>query len=176
MKPFLLVTQFHGVNEKCVTFSEGVITNVVVTVQEWTSILFKCVDALSFLHSKHILHNDIKGDNVIISKINDHFSPIIIDFGKAVDMAKAKVYQLPAKDQEKYRKEHKQIAPELVRGTHKQSTASDVYSFGLLISLVCKYYLCEPLRKLAFQCIHCNPSKRPQIVHLKNEFNKITYM
>lgn len=174
-KPYLLVTQFHGIDGKCVTFNQAIRSNVINNIQDHITVLLKCADALSFIHSKQILHNDIKGDNVVVSKIYDKFFPVLIDFGKAVNVVNAKVYTLSPKEQDKYRKYHKHIAPELVRGTHKQSTASDIYSFGLLISLVCKHFPCEPLRKLAFQCIHCNPNKRPLLIHLQNEFHNITF-
>ena len=59
---------------------------------------------------------DLKGDNVIIGDANNSLHPVIIDFGKSTTLAKGKVYQLSLRDQEKYRKHHKHIAPEVVRG------------------------------------------------------------
>ena len=102
--------------------------------------MYECADALSFIHSKEHLHNDLKGDNVIISVVNNTLHPVIIDFGKSTTLAKGKLYKLSLRDQEKYKKYHKHIAPEDVRGTHPQSPASDVYGFGLLLSLLCTYH------------------------------------
>ena len=53
----------------------------------------------------------------------------------ATTVAKGKLYRLSLRDQEKYRKHHKHIAPGVVRGTHQQPPASDVYGFELLFSL-----------------------------------------
>lgn len=94
---------------------------------------------------------------------------MIIDFGKSTTVSKGKLYKLALQDQEKYRKYHNHIAPELVRGTHPQSTASDVYGFGLLLSWLCKYKFYEPIRKLAFSCINGTPEKRPSTQELVAE-------
>ena len=132
--------------------------------------MYECADALLFIHSKDHLHNDLKGDNVIISDVNNSFHPVIIDFGKSTTLARGKLYKLSLRDQEKYSKYHKHIAPEIVRGTHPQSPASDVYGFGLLLSLLCKYNKTyEPLRKLAFSCINGSPEKRPTTQQLVAE-------
>jgi len=128
--------------------------------------MYGCADALYFIHSKEYLHNDLKADNVIINEGNNSLHPIIIDFGKSTTLPKSKVYLLSPRDQERYRKFHKHIAPEVVRGTHPQSQASDVYALGLLLSLLCKY---EPLRKLAFSCINGTREKRPTTRHLVAE-------
>ena len=161
-KPYLLVAQFHGMEGNCVTFSCLVHKNIPDSQKEWCKIIYECADALLFVHSKDHLHNDLKGDNVIISDVNNSLHPVIIDFGKSTTVAKGKLYKLSLRDQEKCRKYHKHIAPEVVRGTHPQSPASDVYGFGLLLSLLCKYNKTyEPLRKLAFSCINGSPEKRP---------------
>ena len=168
-KPYLLVTQFHGIEGHCVTFKCLVQKNIHDPPKEWCRIMYECADALLFIHSKDYLHNDLKGDNVIISDANNSLHPVIIDFGKSTTLAKGKVYQLSLRDQEKYRKHHKHIAPEVVRGTHPQSPASDVYGFGLLLSLLCKYKPYEPLRKMAFSCINGTPEKRPTTQQLVAE-------
>ena len=56
--------------------------------------MYECADALSFIHSKDHLHNDLKGDNVIISDVNNSLRPVIIDFGKSTTLAKGKFYKL----------------------------------------------------------------------------------
>ena len=80
--------------------------------------MYECADALYFIHSKEYLYNDLKADNVIINEGNNSLHPIIIDFGKSTTLAKGKVYLLSPRDQERYKKFHKHIAPEVVRGNH----------------------------------------------------------
>ena len=159
-KSYFFVTQFHGMEGNCVTFSSLVHKNIPDSQKEWCRIMFECADALLFIHSKDHFHNDLKGDNVIISDVNNSLHPVINAFGKSTTLAKGKSYKLSLRDQEKYRKYHKQSAPEVVRGTNPQSPASDVYGFELLLSLLCKYNKTyEPLRKLAFSCINGSPEK-----------------
>lgn len=52
--------------------------------------MYECAHALSFIHSKGYLHNDLKGDNMIISEVDKMLHPIIIDFGKSTTKPKAK--------------------------------------------------------------------------------------
>ena len=62
-----------------------------------------------------------------------------------------------------------------MRGTHPQCPASDVYGFGLLLSLLCKYNKTyEPLRKLAFSCINGTPEKRPTTQQLVAALQLVT--
>ena len=146
------------------TFTSLVLKHNNLPQSKWCQIMYHCADALLYIHSRKFLHNDLKGDNinVIISGSKNNFYPVIIDFGKSTETSNGKFYKLPLGDQEKYRKYHKHIAPEVVRGTHAQSQASDVYAFGLLLSLLCKYKPFEPLRKLAVGCIKGNPEKGPR--------------
>ena len=170
-KPYLLVTPFHGIEGHCVTFNCLVQKNTHESQREWYRIMYECADALLFIHSKEHLHNDLKGDNVIIGDADHSLHPVIIDFGKSTTIAKGKLYRLSLRDQEKYRKHHKHIAPDVVRGTHPQSPASDVYGYGLLLSLLCKYKTNEVLRKLAFSCINGSPEKRPTTQQLVAELH-----
>ena len=136
---YLLVTQFHGIEGCCVTFSSLVQKNIHDPQREWYRIMYECADALLFIHTKEHLHNDLKGDNVVISDFDHSLHPVIIDFGKSTTVAKGRLYRLSLREQEKYRKHHKHIAPEVVRGTHPQSPASDVYAFGTSSKLKCVF-------------------------------------
>jgi len=124
-------------------------------------------DALHFVHRCKILHNDIKGDNIIISD-ECGYHPIIIDFGKARKIYDAKRYSLNKSEQEKYFKHHWHIAPELIRGTHKQSIASDVYSYGVLLHYVCKKlnFAALSTSRVSKKCLETNPSDRPKLLEI----------
>lgn len=52
--------------------------------------MYECADALLFIHSKDYLHNDLKGDNVIISDANNSLHPVIIDLVSLQHWPKAK--------------------------------------------------------------------------------------
>ena len=88
------------------------------------------------MHKKGFLHNDLKGDNVLLSNYDNAIHPVIIDFGKCRSITNPKRYSLTAKEQRKYKKYHRHIAPELVEGTHPQSCQSDIYSYGYLLGQI----------------------------------------
>ena len=78
---------------------------------------------LEHIHSRGIVHNDLKSNNVIIQRKNGgSFQPIIIDFGKSEEIRKLKAY----------RGKVDYLAPE-VREGKKQSPASDIFSLGKML-------------------------------------------
>lgn len=71
---------------------------------------------------KELLHNDIKGDNVLLTAQISGLHPILIDFGKCRKVSNAKKYTLTSQEQRRYFKCHSHIAPEL-----KVHTASHMH-------------------------------------------------
>jgi len=175
-KPYLLITQFHGTNGGCLTLAKA-IRNSLITSEQWIAIFKETADGLQYVHSKHILHNDIKGDNVVLTNTFENskrFHPVLIDFGKSCTTGKAKRYILTYKEQHKYYKHHWHIAPELINGTQSQSFASDVYSLGALMSHSCKV-IDQPnqiLYSVSQKCMHCNPKERPYLNDIRKTFTK----
>lgn len=51
---------------------------------DWKCILHGSLCAVDYIHSRAILHNNIKGNNIVIEKLSQHIcQPVLIDFGKA---------------------------------------------------------------------------------------------
>ena len=86
------------------------------------------VSALKYLHD-HILHNDIKADNILIDDRSSY--QCVIDFGKSCFAADGRSYSLSETERRRYSLEHPQVAPDLRDGHCKQF--SDVYSVGRVI-------------------------------------------
>ena len=80
--PLCLVTQFHGVQHESVTLHQAADNNA-VTKANCISIFKKICSVLDHVHSKGYLHNDIKGNNVVLERpsASGEFSPVLIDFG-----------------------------------------------------------------------------------------------
>ena len=76
------------------------------------------------------LHNDLKTNNVVIDGSEN--KPVIIDFGKSCKIFKARLLK-PKVNIEKSMEKFSHIAPEIHRD-ERQSIASDVFSFGYLVT------------------------------------------
>ena len=132
---------------------------------DWKDILTGVTAALDYLCRQKILHNDIKGDNVIIEYLPPDYKScrsVLIDFGKACYASEAMLYTLSAEQKEIYKKCHPQIAPEVRNGVEKQSYCSDMYSFGRVLNQINAEILKTPvLYNMAEQCLDYCSQKRP---------------
>lgn len=157
--PFYLVLQYHTVENSSVTLLMAASTGIIANDEQCAIIMKETCEALAHLHSRGYLHNDLKGNNVVLD--GEKHRPIIIDFGKSVKISKAKLRK-PKLNVKKATKRYPHIAPELHRG-ERQSTASDVYSFGALINRVLEKgkFEMHALQKIAKACLSTNPGKRP---------------
>lgn len=116
---------------------------------------------LTFIHKKGYLHNDLKGNNVVLDGASH--TAVIIDFGKSKKISKARLMK-PKDGIADAAKKYPHIAPEILRGD-RQSTASDVYSFGMLAVKVLKdgKFDNPALKSVAKRCLSSNPGKRPKL-------------
>lgn len=169
-KPYLMISQFYGISGKCTTLRNLMKSGVVKGLQEWTRISKEIANALDYVHKQNILHNDVKGDNIVLTKESLQLHPILIDFGKCRQLSNAKWYKLNKQEKEKYCKYHCHLAPELIEGTHCQSFASDIYSFGLLLSQMCKILptpcTSTQLKLISKKCSCKKPEDRPSLQHI----------
>lgn len=171
-----MVLEFYGIDGECMTLGKASKIKLVTNLAAWAEILVQCCEALAYIHKQNFIHCDIKGDNLVLRKSCDEvrYVAVIIDFGKMKEMKKAKLYRLSVKEQDRYARYHNHIAPEVVDGKATQTAASDIYSLGQVISLVCHYNYADELKQIARQCIHGTPSKRPNIEDLISKLSLCT--
>eukprot|EP00112_Aurelia_sp_Birch-Aquarium-sp1_P023379 Seg6943.2 transcript_id=Seg6943.2/GoldUCD/mRNA.D3Y31 product="Casein kinase 1-like protein 13" protein_id=Seg6943.2/GoldUCD/D3Y31 len=105
--------------------------------QDWLKLSHAVAKAVSFIHGKNLLHNDIKEDNVLLKFAGGEPIPILADFGKATHSSCPKQYFLGKDDRKRYNEKHRHLAHELrnVDGAH-QSHLSDVYSLGRIYKAI----------------------------------------
>lgn len=166
--PFRLVTQFHGDKIQSLTLYKAM-KRVELDKPCWLRILRGIIEALSHVHSKDILHNDLKSNNIVLEKRGKDWNPVIIDFGKARFISNPKaLMSLSASAQEQYRRSYPHIAPEIVRGESRQSVQSDVFSIGRIALAILNLLPTATALSLkaAKQAILDNPAKRPSLEEL----------
>ena len=112
-------------------------------------IFSELLDAVSYLHHRGIIHNDLKPDNIIITGTGDHVK--LIDLGLSDDDAH---YELKTPGfSEGF------AAPEL-REDRNSDVRSDIYSLGIIMRSLFgyRYFL------VSSKCLMKNPAKRFQDV------------
>ena len=135
-KPHFLVSYFYGIGSSSYTLHQALHSqSLSLSTHSLGKVMLQLCQALQHLHSKQLLHRDIKGDNIIVTKSDSGYHPMLIDFGKSIPISQApsKRKFLTLFEQDEYRKKHRHIAPEIVIG-HPPSFASDIFSFGVVMS------------------------------------------
>lgn len=132
---------------------------------------YEILKAIAFMHSKGILHNDIKSDNVIVSN-----TVKVIDFGKATLISNPVVYNVAEGSQESvtYNTRHRHLAHELrnIPGS-KQSILTDTYSIGFLLKHAGETIRHQPVIQLG-RLMKCrDPCSRISIENCLDKFEKL---
>ena len=169
-QPYRIVMQFHGLLDHSYPFSltmrcELQYKTLGLISMEWLIICGQLLEAVDYLHTKvNILHNDIKGDNIVIGKSlsppthsssqnpwDNQYQIVLVDFGKANKIEEGKFYYLNAHEKEEYRMKFSHIAPELIEGESKQTPYSDMFAVGGIIykiaEIVNSFLLASATRK-----------------------------
>lgn len=157
LKPNKIVMQYLGRFEDdnaIVDTVNSILGRKIVNSKQWLQYTNQILRAVSFMHDCMILHNDIKGDNVVLLQ---HLHLVkIIDFGKATHISNPAVYNLKDTSREKYNRDHRYLAWELRNKPNtKQSVLTDTYSLGYLIKYIGYYENISVLHELgrSMKCI-----------------------
>lgn len=107
-KPYLLVMQFCSVEGEGYTLHRALQSHTLfLKKQEWVDVTRQLLEAFKLLHSSCLIHQDIKGDNILITYNNTMFVPVIIDFGKCIRKLDACRKVLSKEEQKKYKQKYK---------------------------------------------------------------------
>ena len=99
---------------------------------------------------------------------------VLIDFNKACSIENGKVYRLTYEQERYYMKHYPQVAPEVRRGVHKQSFASDVYALGRVLQKINDKVLKVPcLYKMLAACLEQNYTRRLSAEDLNTFFSEL---
>ena len=110
-----------------------------ITIFDMITIFIGILNGFLYMHSKYILHNDIKAYNMTVCPC---LKPKIIDFGEATLKTEPVVYNLSKEETEKYNCYDRHLAYELRNiPTSKQSEKTDIYSIGCTMKHVTPFGL-----------------------------------
>jgi serine/threonine protein kinase len=87
-------------------------------------ICLRVLQGLKYLHDRHILHRDIKSDNILVS---EEGAIKLADFGYATQLTKTK------QDLSDKVGTVCWMAPEMIKGKHFYDNKVDVWSFGIFV-------------------------------------------
>ena len=180
-----LVVSFHGIDNECVTLHDAIsckshtIKTLLGNSSSWINILKQIATGLNYMHTKYqFIHNDIKSDNICLASpltAATCLRAVIIDFGKACNIANEKLYKLSEIQKEQYKKDHPHIAPDLRDGACKQSTLSDVFALGRVMKLInsVPQLQKEDLEEFSKECMHYHMHSRPEMCTIIQYLNQM---
>ena len=166
-----VVMSLHTVEGKSLTLEGAMHSNGNVMEKEsGIKYLTQVATALSHVHNKGYLHNDVKGNNIVLGTTRlEDVQAYLTDFGKSCHQTEGKIYSLPVIEREIYKIEHPHIAPDLRDGLTSQSIKTDIFSLGRLIRKMChRYSIVGELNNIATSCLLNTSKERPdmgQIIH-----------
>ncbi|XP_076029372.1 tyrosine-protein kinase yes-like [Oratosquilla oratoria] len=133
-------------------------------------LVLQVTESVRLIHLRGWTHNDIKEDNIVVTRNRDLWNATLIDFGSAVHIGKA-VYS-------KGRTGHiafPHIAPELFKG-RGTSSESDVYSIGhLLASLTAQEDRSEEISLLIKKAMTYKPEDRISVDDLVQKLRDLRF-
>ena len=122
---WLMVSLFYGIDQRNTSlynFPNPEISQFNLSNLEGISIIAQLSNTLKWLHNNKSLHNDIKSDNVMVTKDNMQFHAILIVFGKTCSFENAKRKELSEELKAGYREKNAHIAPEIIEGKASQNS------------------------------------------------------
>lgn len=141
--------------------------HTLLNLDAWLKIMTELASGLHHIHENNLIHRDLKTDNVVFYEKSQVLLPVIVDFGKCEYVTNSVKYSLTETEKEEYRKNHKHIAPDLVDGIAKPSSASDVYGYGRIFKNVICYFplplseLPVTVKNMVKLCLKYESASRP---------------
>ena len=113
--------------------------------------------------------------------MNLNVQVVVVDFGKATEKDRGRLYTLNFHEKQQYRFRYRHLAPELIEGTMKQCVLSDIYSLGKLLGQITNSARLVGLeddslgrvQQLIQACTTVKPKERPNARRICEVFEQI---
>ena len=140
-------------------------TEGTISVGEWLNICHEIALGLKYMHSKLLLHNDLKTNNIVLNPIAMlRYCTKIIDMGMVTKKSEPKIYNLTEQQKIRYNNKYPYLAHELrnMKGS-ATSFSSDICSLGHFFNFIAdgQENFSMTLRS---QMLDESPSKRRNII------------
>lgn len=170
----MLVLEYCDEEVKPMTLNDAIRSNKINPII-WPGVIRNLANVLCYIHSRGIIHGDIKGDNVLVIKRNQNWHPVIIDFGKSTRIGSLfqraeKVVNCQNHVHVDRAKMFPHLAPEVISRDNTPNALSDSYSFGRLATYICRKFNCS--RRMidnAEKCYRLDPKTRMTIKQFLDE-------
>lgn len=129
-------------------------------------IINQLMDAISYLHSRHICHLNICPENIFITRSAHDV--------KLANPANTYINSTPSF----FIYKERYTAPELFKDNSIPTQACDIYSLGKVIEYLYSYYnLSMGIRRIIGKATHTDPTKRyKSVAEMQKAFNSIRYI
>ncbi|XP_076452041.1 uncharacterized protein LOC143287709 [Babylonia areolata] len=131
----------------------------------WQDVAWQLARGLFLIHERHVLLNDLKGDNVLIDLRRERKVIKYIDLGMAT-YRKGLNFRLPEDQMSKFNF----LSPEVRAGAYT-SPMSDVYSLGYLLDQINRLAHLHLLKEVSSRCMDELPVDRPHLVDVVDVLN-----
>ncbi|XP_072178864.1 uncharacterized protein [Diadema setosum] len=136
-----LAMEFFGSEAECRSYTVADCLNTEgphLSRTDWFDVIIDVAEGLQAMHDRGYLYNDLKVDNVLVTKQEDIWRGKLIDFGISSDTSSP--FEVPVDDEliEEYEStgECGHIAPECVLEGMPCSMSTDVYALGKLLMVI----------------------------------------
>lgn len=121
------------------------------------------VRGVSIIHDFGLLHNDIKGDNILLEHRGERWHGVIIDMGLVTTMAYTEQRSFSDLIPESQRLKFPHIAPELLGSPGSQVSAStDIFAVGVQLNMIGQFIDDDELVTVGEHCCENEPYLRPK--------------
>ena len=140
-----------------------------LTRRDWWKVAKDLVLAVQYVHGQGYLLNDLKEDNVLLSRSDGNvWRAVIVDYGWVCHLSEPAHFDFSDLTKEKYVREQlfDHIAPECALLDEGTSTLSDVFQLGRLLRMAGARSGNMKLYSIGDSCCHSTTMLRPSVAEV----------